>query len=176
MSKTCIYLIGTNCSGKTSVAEALIDKLGGIKNYTDGVTYTYGGVAFAGKYSVKYGGVDNLNSTSVLRRVVSSAFRNVDTIICEGVRLKTFGSNLTNAMFLADRRYVFYLHVGYKELCRRLKVRSGREKPTTFTLHQYSECFSSLKKWQSYGCNTAVFDTDKCSIDEIAEYIIKLIR
>lgn len=122
------------------------------------------------------GGVDNLNSTSVLRRVVSTAFRNVDTIICEGVRLKTFGSNLTSAMFLADRRYVLYLHVGYKELCRRLKARSGVEKPTIFTLRQIQECFNALKKWQSHGCNTAVLDTEKWSIDEIAEYIIKQIR
>ena len=29
--KTCVFLIGTNCSGKTSLAKALITRLGGGK-------------------------------------------------------------------------------------------------------------------------------------------------
>lgn len=176
MAKTCVYLIGTNCAGKTSVAKALINKLGGVRACKNGVTYTNGGVAFAGKYDVKYGGVDNLNCTRILADVVSTAFISVDTIICEGVRLKSFGGNLTRAMYLADRRYVFYLHVGVQELRRRLFLRSATSEPTKETLHQIKECNSAIKKWQSHGCNTAVFDTEKWSIDEMAECIIKLIR
>lgn len=34
--KTCVFLIGTNCSGKTSLAKALIKRLGGVEWLTNG--------------------------------------------------------------------------------------------------------------------------------------------
>lgn len=175
--KTCVFIIGTNCSGKTTVAKRMIEKLGGQKGFRDKITYTAGGVAFAGKYDVKFGGVDYLNSTSVLPGLVARAFESVGTIVCEGVRLKSYGDNMTKSMYLADRRYVFYLHASLRELEKRLKARTGNEsaKLSIHTKKQILECYSSMRKWNANGCHTAVVDTEKMNADDIASLILKLI-
>lgn len=176
--KRCVFIIGTNCSGKTTVAKKMIEKLGGASDFRDNVTYTASGVAFAGKYDVKFGGVDYINSTSVLPQLVHKAFQIVDTIVCEGVRLKTYGGNLTTSMYLADRRYIFYLHASLQELEKRVKARTGNEnaKLSIHTKTQILECYSSMKKWARNGCYTAVIDTEKMNADEIANLILKVIE
>ncbi len=75
MRKTCVFIIGTNASGKSTVARKLIESFGGIESYKDGISSTKDGVAFAGRYDVKYGGVDNLNGTTILRDIVKKAWR-----------------------------------------------------------------------------------------------------
>lgn len=175
--KTCVFIIGTNCAGKTTVAKTMIEKLGGVSEYRNNITYTGGGVAFAGKYDVKFGGVDSLNSTSILQQVTSEAFQNVDTIICEGCRLKTFGKNLLKAMYLADKRYVFYLHASLEEIEKRLKIRNDNNKTCSFhTKKQILECYSSIRKWAEYGCKTFVIDTEKMNAEQASSLILKVIR
>lgn len=152
--------------------------MGGVSDFRDNLTYTASGVTFVGKYDVKFGGVDYLNSTSVLAQLVHKAFQNVDTIVLEGVRLKTYGGNLTTSMYIADRRYIFYLHASLQELEKRLKARTGNvnAKLSIHTKTQILECYSSMKKWASNGCYTAVIDTEKMNADEIASLILKVIE
>lgn len=116
MRKTCVFIIGTNASGKSTVARKLIESFGGIESYKDGISSTRDGVAFAGRYDVKYGGVDNLNGTTILRDIVKKALESTDCIICEGMRLKCWGPNLTHAMFNADRQIVIFLYAPLKEI------------------------------------------------------------
>ena len=52
MRKTCVFIIGTNASGKSTVARKLIESFGGIESYKDGISSTKDGVAFAGRYDV----------------------------------------------------------------------------------------------------------------------------
>lgn len=116
MRKTCVFIIGTNASGKSTVARKLIESFGGIESYSNGISSTRDGVAFAGRYDVKYGGVDNLNGTTILRDIVKKALESTDCIICEGMRLKCWGPNLTHAMFNADRQIVIFLYAPLEEI------------------------------------------------------------
>ena len=78
MRKTCVFIIGTNASGKSTVARKLIESFGGIESYSNGISSTKDGFAFAGRYDVKYGGVDNLNGTTILRDIVKKALESTD--------------------------------------------------------------------------------------------------
>ena len=40
MRKTCVFIIGTNASGKSTVARKLIESFGGIESYKDGISST----------------------------------------------------------------------------------------------------------------------------------------
>ena len=48
MRKTCVFIIGTNASGKSTVARKLIESFGGVESYNDGISITRDGIAFAG--------------------------------------------------------------------------------------------------------------------------------
>ena len=62
--KTCVFISGTNCTGKSSLARELIAQCGGIDHTDEWNTYCGDGVTcFGGKYSMerKYGGIDGFN-------------------------------------------------------------------------------------------------------------------
>jgi hypothetical protein len=115
--KTCVFITGTHAVGKSSLAWAIINRYGGVDRITNDVTYCKtGSVSLAGKYGVtRYGGVDRITNdkgsscTSRLAEVVEEALRNADTVICEGSFMNTFGMNLTNAMFKAQRYLIVSL-------------------------------------------------------------------
>lgn len=175
MRKTCVFIIGTNASGKSTVARKLIESFGGIESYSNGISSTKDGVAFAGRYDVKYGGVDNLNGTTILRDIVKKALESTDCIICEGMRLKCWGPNLTHAMFNADRQIVIFLYAPLEEIQKRLAERSNGTLNKDIIRGQ-RESAHSAKKWQTAGCDVVAIDTTKQTADQIADFIINKIN
>lgn len=173
--KTCIYIIGTNGVGKTTLAKELIKRFGGISEVSNNITYCNdGSICFAGRYNneSKYGGVDALNSTSVLKELVSCALSECDTIICEGSFLCSFGLNLTNAMFAAENPMVVFLYAPVKVLNERLLLRSGNGINKRIIDKQMG-CLRSAKKWRSIGVNVLSYDTSKVDMTLIAKSIIE---
>lgn len=136
---------------------------------------TKDGVAFAGRYDVKYGGVDNLNGTTILRDIVKKALESTDCIICEGMRLKCWGPNLTHAMFNADRQIVIFLYAPLEEIQKRLAERSNGTLSKDIIRGQ-RESAHSAKKWQTAGCDVVAIDTTKQTADQIADFIINKIN
>lgn len=136
---------------------------------------TRDGVAFAGRYDVKYGGVDNLNGTTILRDIVKKALESTDCIICEGMRLKCWGPNLTHAMFNADRQIVIFLYAPLEEIQKRLAERSNKTLSKDIIRGQ-RESAHSAKKWQTAGCDVVAIDTTEQTADQIADFIINKIN
>ena len=62
--KKCVFITGTNCSGKSSLAWAIITRYGGVDRITNDVSYCKEGIiCFAGRYGVtRYGGVDRITN------------------------------------------------------------------------------------------------------------------
>lgn len=175
MRKTCIFIIGTNAVGKSTVARKLIERFGGVDNYTDGISHTKQGVCFAGRYNVKFGGVDSLYSTTILRDIVKKALETSDCIVCEGMRLKCWGPNLTHAMFNADRQIVVFLYSPLQEIARRLAERSNG-KLSKDVIRGQRESAHTDKKWQNSGCDVTAIDTTKQTPDQIADFVINKIN
>ena len=116
--KTCVFITGTNAVGKSTLARAIIDRFGGIDKISNQVTYCKNGnVSLAGRYDVRYGGVDRITNdkgsscTSRLAEVVEEALHHSEVVFCEGSFLDTFGMNLLNAMFKAQRYLVVSLYL-----------------------------------------------------------------
>lgn len=122
MTKTVVFICGTNCSGKTIVAKALQQHFGGIARTTNDTTYCNDSrAAFAGRYKAdsKHGGVDVLNRTDTLAGIVRNAFQTADVVFCEGSYLDTFGQNLLNAIFAGQNSLYVFLYCNREELTRR---------------------------------------------------------
>lgn len=177
--KTCVFLIGTNCSGKTSLAKALITRLGGAKHATKWLTEVGDSrYCFAGKYSEesRYGGVDGWNETKPLRGVVEHALTTHEVILCEGVKLHNNGANLSNALYAAEQRLVCLLYAPAQVLNERLKSRSGSQVSLAILKDQQA-CARSLQKWQKMGgINVMHLDTSTMTIDECADTLLAKIK
>ena len=180
--KTCVFIIGTNCSGKSTLARGLMAKFGGIITTDNKLTRCVDKrCAFAGKYDKKtaYGGVDTLNATAPLAAIVREGLQVSDVIVCEGSYLDTFGMNLTNAIFEARAQLVVFLYLGSAELQRRLKERSGGVVKDTIIKKQV-RCLRCAEKWKSVGVPVMLIDTGKNNPDQVTEQvynkIIKLIQ
>lgn len=137
MSKTVVFICGTNCTGKTTVAKALQARFGGIRTTTTDTTYCNDRRAcFAGRYKTdgKHGGVDVLNRTDTLAGIVKNGFLTADIVFCEGSYLDTFGQNLLNAIFAGEKQLYVFLYCSQKILTERNwarlddKNRGGRGK------------------------------------------------
>ena len=134
-TKTCVFITGTNAVGKSALAWAIIDRYGGVDRITNDVTYCVeGSVCLAGKYGVtRYGGVDRITNdkgsscTSSLASVVEEGLAHADVMICEGSFMNTFGLNLTNAMFKADRHLIVSLYTDSATIYNRIISRSNRD-------------------------------------------------
>ena len=171
--KTCVFITGTNCTGKTAVAKALIQMFGGIKEATKEHTFCNDTrVCFAGKYTAdgRFGGVDGFNNTRTLAGVVERGLEICDVIVCEGMYLHSFGLNLTNAMFKADKHLVVFLYADGITIAKRIKERSGNNIGVA-VLPKQRGASSSAKKWQSIGVPVMAFDTTKHTIEEEAEQV-----
>lgn len=176
--KLCVFINGTNCAGKSSLAKELISRYGGISQV--GKTLTECGdsrVCFAGRYDLtkRYGGVDGFNSTRVLADVVRDGLSNHDIIICEGSYFHTVGLNLTNAMFQAERHLVVFLYAPINTLNDRLLNRGGRT-ITNVIASKQKQCCVAARKWQQMGVPVLSFDTSKVAVEDIATSVISKIE
>ena len=176
--KTCVFITGTNCTGKTAVAKALIQKFGGIKEATKEHTFCNDTrVCFAGKYTDdgRFGGVDGFNNTRTLAGVVERGLEICDVIVCEGMYMHSFGLNLTNAMFIAEKHLVVFLYADGLTIAKRIKERSGNNIGVA-VLPKQRGANSSAKKWQSIGVPVLPLDTTKYTVEQEAELIYQKIN
>ena len=177
--KTCIFITGTNSVGKTTLAKSLIERFGGIREATKELTFCNDTrVCFAGRYSneTRYGGVDSFNCTRVLPEVVQKAFETCDIVFCEGSYLDTFGMNLTNAMFEAQRNLVVLLYADGKVLHSRLLER-GKKGATERTLPKQKSACIAANKWAEIGVPVMCFNTGVVPLDEeVGEVYSKVLK
>lgn len=185
--KTCVFITGTNAVGKSALAWAIIDRYGGVDRITNEVTYCKNGsVSLAGKYGVtRYGGVDRItnekgsNCTSKLADVVEEALKHSDTVFCEGSFMNTFGLNLTNAMFKAQRYLIVSLYCTPHEIYSRLLARSnGRNGHRNFQLilKKQKQAMIAARKWQEIGVKVLQMNTSEVTVDEELQNITKAIN
>lgn len=178
--KTCVFITGTNAVGKSSLAKVLIERFGGGIKASDKMLTICNNerICLAGHYdnSKKFGGVDGFNQTKCLESVVRKGLANSDVIICEGMYLHTFGLNLTNAAFVADRQLVVFLYAPVKEIHRRLLERSGKGLTNDAVWKRQQNCATAARKWASIGVPVLSFDTSKYNADDIATMVIAKIK
>lgn len=178
--KACVFIMGTNGTGKTSVARALIAKFGGVSREEESghgvVSITAAGVAFAGRYEgVKFGGVDYLGKTSGLSGLASYAFTRSNALVCEGMYMGSFGKNLTSTMYQAEARLAVLLYANHATIDTRLAKRSGTG-ITEAVMKKQQTCANAARKYASSGCSALSFDTDIYDCERIAETIAGWIR
>lgn len=175
--KTCVFITGTNGTGKTSVARELIRLFGGVAREDtagDGAIVSVmrdARVVFAGRYEgVKFGGVDYLNATSILPALIAYSFLDHDVFVAEGSYLDTFGPNLTGTMFQAQARLVVCLYADAETLRERVLTRGGKGL-TASILKKQRRVLNNAKKYQQHGCTAICFDTRRMDYREIAREI-----
>lgn len=185
MEKTCVFVTGTNCTGKSTLARALIARFGGTAECDGRITFCReGGVSLAGRYREggRFGGVDGLrgpkgsSGTSGLAEVVERALRRADVIFCEGSYMNTFGLNLTNAMFKARRHLVVVLYADASTIASRLVARAGRLKGGfAQTLNKQRQCLVAARKWASIGVRVVMFDTANEAVPDIVRRTLEVL-
>jgi len=171
--KTCVFIIGTNGSGKSALAKELITRFGGIREVSKGFTGCNNGlVGFAGRYTLdsNYGGVDSLNSTKALEEIIKKAFETHEVIVCEGSYMDTFGMNLTNAMFIAQRHLVIFLYANNSVLHKRLKHRSGGGL-TEKIISKQKRVARAAEKWKQVGVPVLYIDSGICPLSREADFL-----
>lgn len=175
--KTCVFITGTNSVGKTTLAKALIERFGGIKETAKELTFCNDSrVCFAGRYrdENRFGGVDALNCTRVLPDVVAKGLERCEVIFCEGSYLDTFGMNLTDAMFKAQRHLIVFLYADSKTIHSRLLLR-GKKGVSYQTLPKQKRACQAAGKWVEIGVPVLCFNTGIMTVEEEIEQIcIKL--
>lgn len=176
--KSCVFITGTNCVGKTTLAKEIMRRFGGIKDTSSDTTYCRDKRAtFAGVYreGLKYGGVDRLNETKSLAGIVERALQVSDVCFCEGSYLDTFGINITNAMFKAQQHLYVFLYAPCEVIHRRLQERSGGMITERIVSKQHRTA-RAANKWREIGVPVLCFDTSKTNTEEIAETIIQKLK
>lgn len=180
---TCVFITGTNAVGKSSVARAIMERCGGISAERDMVTYLADGTTcLAGRYlGCKYGGVDRITNakgsscTSELANVVERGLSERKVIFCEGSFMNTFGLNLTNAMFKADKHLIVMLYADARTIWERLNGRSegkngkGRDFPKV--MQRQRQCNIAAQKWHEIGVKVLQINSAENSPKQIANTI-----
>ena len=187
--KTCVFITGTNAVGKSTIARAIIDRYGGVDRITNDVTYCKtGSISLAGKYDCRFGGVDRITNdkggscTSRLAEVVEEALKYSDTVFCEGSFLDTFGMNLLNAMFKAQRHLVVSLYapplVIYERLCDRSNGMNGKNGRRNITqiFKKQRQAMMAARKWLNIGVPVLQFNTSEVELDYELEKIFEEIN
>lgn len=186
--KMCVFITGTNAVGKSALAWEIINRFGGIESINNDVTYCKDGViCFAGSYGVtRFGGVDRIKNdkgascTSRLAEVVEEGLKSCDTIICEGSFMNTFGLNLTNAMFKADKWLVVNLWADantiYKRLIARTNGKGGKRGDGKFDftkiLTKQRQSMIAARKWQSIGVKVLQVNTAETPLEDEARMVL----
>jgi broad-specificity NMP kinase len=179
MNKVCVLITGTNAVGKSSLAKELIATYGGIRTADKLLTCCNDQrICFAGKYDLtkKYGGVDGFNQTKCLESVVRKGLMQHDVVICEGMYLHTFGMNLLNAAFAADRQLVVFLYAPVREINRRLIGRSQTGIANDAVWKKQQATAVSAKKWASIGVPVLSYDTSITRTADIAQQVASKIE
>lgn len=176
--KTCVFITGTNAVGKSTLAKALINHYGGIKTADKRLTVCNNErVCFAGKYGDgKYGGVDGFNQTKCLESVVREGLSAHELIICEGMYIHSFGMNLTNAAFVANKQLIVFLYCPVTEIHRRLLARSGKGMTNEAVWKKQIGAATSAKKWASIGVPVLSIDTSIHNTEAALEMVTKKIQ
>ena len=187
--KTCVFITGTNGVGKSALALAIIDHYGGIDRVSKNLTYcAEGNICLAGKYGEsRYGGVDRITNdkgshcTSMLAAVVEEGLVHADVIFCEGSFMDTFGLNLTNAMFKADRHLIVSLYSDiitiYNRIIGRSNGKDGKGKRNwSKIIQKQKRAMTAARKWQSAGVKVLQLNTGTMTVDEELEQVIKTIE
>lgn len=181
--KKCVFITGTNAVGKSSLAWEIITRYGGVDRIRNDVSYCKkGSVCFAGRYGeTRYGGVDRITNdkgsscTSRLAEVVEEGLKHCEVIICEGSFMNTFGLNLTNAMFKADRWLVVNLFADVKTLYRRLVARSNGKngkRNMEKIVNKQRQSMIAAKKWQSIGVRVLQINTAEVALEDEVKMIL----
>lgn len=184
--KACVFITGTNGVGKSSLAWAIINRYGGVDRIENQVTYCKnGGVSLAGKYGTTvYGGVDRITNekgsscTSKLAEVVGEALRHSEVVLCEGSFMNTFGMNLVNALFKAERQLVVSLFLPPPIIYKRLINRSlGRNGKRNFELifKKQRQAMIAARKWEQIGVPVLQFNTSEITIEEEMDIVMNKI-
>ncbi len=177
--KTCVFITGTNAVGKSALAWEFITRYGGVDRITNDVTYCVeGGICFAGRYGeTRYGGVDRITNdkgsscTSRLAEVVEEGLRHADTIFCEGSYMGTFGLNLSNALFKAEKPLIVSLYADPQTIWNRLTARSNGKNGSgkrrfDLIIKNQKQAMIAAKKWQSIGVKVLQMNTSQVSIND----------
>lgn len=158
--KTCVFITGTNAVGKSALAWAIIDRFGGV----DRITNDRGS-----------------SCTSRLASVVEEGLQYADIIVCEGSYMNTFGLNLTNAMFKAERHLIVNLYADGQTLYSRCTARSngmhGKSGNRAWDkiFNKQRQSMIAAKKWQSIGVKVLQINTATMPLDEELELVLKAI-
>ena len=155
--KTCVFITGTHAVGKSALAWAIIDRYGGV----DRITNEKGS-----------------SCTSKLAEVVEEALKNADTVFCEGSFMNTFGLNLTNAMFKAQRYLLVSLYCAPQEIYSRLLQRSnGRNGHRNFQLilKKQKQAMIAARKWQEIGVKVLQMNTSEVTVEQELQLITETI-
>lgn len=187
MNKTCVFIIGTNAVGKSSVARSLIEHYGGVDRIEEQVTYAAdNSAAFAGPYKQRFCGVDRIvdeqghQSTGLLAGVVETALKTADVCFCEGSYMDTFGLNVTNAIFKAQRQLVVFLYASPSVLYNRIIERNGGKRGGRngngvrfeMVVDKQKRCLRAARKWVSIGVPVLSINTEDFTPEEIANQIL----
>ena len=173
--KTVVFITGTNCAGKSTLARDLIRHYGGIKEEEETLTICADvRVTFAGTgYDVSSTncGVDKIKNTRSLAKVVKQGMIRSDCVICEGSFLNTFGMNLTNALFCGEQALVVFLYANLSVINRRRVERSGKPLNGHIVQRQRGAVRAAVK-WQDIGVPVLTIDTSTRTPEQIAEIVI----
>ena len=188
--KTCVFITGTNAVGKSALAWEIITRYGGVDRITNDVSYCKEGViCFAGRYGeTRYGGVDRITNdkgsscTSRLAEVVEEGLKHCEIIICEGSFLDTFGMNLMNALFKAERQCVISLYADNLTIFNRLVNRSNGKngkrsaKNIEKVFNKQLRCMRAAKKWQEIGVRVLQINTAEKPLQDVASEVLEFIN
>ena len=169
-----VFLIGANATGKTTLAKNLVKRFGGITKPGKEVTLVADPrVALVGLYEDdrKICGVDTMGGSKALMGGVNSAHAlGREIVIAEGMLMHTFGLNLTNAMFLAEKYLVVFLWCPVSEIVRRLKARTENARWGQLSTH-YKPIARTACRWQKIGVPVLTFNSAEVSSEEIADKV-----
>lgn len=116
-----------------------------------------------------------MSETRGLEEMARKAFREHDVFICEGSYMNSFGMNLTNAMFTAQRFLVVFLYAPLEELKNRLENR-GKGGLTPGVVAKQRQALRAAQKWAEIGVRVASYNTARTAIPDIAEEVLNWIE
>lgn len=177
--KTVVFIIGTNCAGKSTLARELIERFGGVKSEQGTFTicndarHCFAGTGYAA--ATTQCGVDKLHTTTMLADTVKLALTQGDCVFCEGQNLNTIGMNLTNAIFQGEKQLVIFLYASPRILNNRRLARSGKVLNKQM-LRKQSGNARAAAKWQKIGVSVVAIDTSDKTPRQIADIVIEKLQ
>ena len=171
-------IIGTNATGKSSLARELINRSGGIAFVANKTTYCNDGrTSVIGDYSKHKNieGVDAFGETKCLSTLVQQSEREI--VVFEGLKCGTFGLSIQKALFQnGGGQIVVFLYASAQTINKRLLERTGFGIRSKAVLAQQKANLRAAIKYKEIGVKVVSFDTDIFSTSEIADEVEKLIN